>query len=108
LAGTVVPVPIVFVFKTQKISYFPFVWHQNAYNFSIYTVSFIKNVYLFWINLHFHCLGALSAGNCVIIKPSEISAATAEALAKLIPQYLDKECVKVKSLVRYVVDPDPP
>jgi hypothetical protein len=51
----------------------------------------------------------LSAGNCVIIKPSEISAATAEALAKLIPQYLDKECVKVKSLVflSSVLDPDP-
>ncbi len=56
-------------------------------------------LHFFRISLCFHCSGALSAGNCVIIKPSEISAATAEALAKLIPQYLDKECVKVKSLV---------
>ena len=31
----------------------------------------------------------------MLIKPSELSPATADAIAKLIPQYLDKECVKV-------------
>ncbi|XP_042221629.1 aldehyde dehydrogenase, dimeric NADP-preferring-like [Homarus americanus] len=39
--------------------------------------------------------GALAAGNAVILKPSEVSPATASALAKLIPLYLDKECVQV-------------
>jgi len=40
-------------------------------------------------------LPAIAAGNCVIIKPSEISAATAQALADLVPKYLDNDCVKV-------------
>ncbi|XP_068725060.1 aldehyde dehydrogenase, dimeric NADP-preferring-like [Montipora capricornis] len=39
--------------------------------------------------------GAIAAGNCTIIKPSEISGASAELLEKLIPQYLDEECVAV-------------
>ena len=40
-------------------------------------------------------LPAIAAGNCVVIKPSEISAATAQALADLLPLYLDNDCVKV-------------
>lgn len=39
--------------------------------------------------------GAIAAGNCVIIKPSEISAATSEIIAKLLPKYLDNECYRV-------------
>lgn len=39
--------------------------------------------------------GAIAAGNCVIIKPSEVSPATAETIAALIPKYLDKECYHV-------------
>lgn len=35
-------------------------------------------------------LGAIAAGNCAILKPSEISSASSELLANLIPQYLDK------------------
>lgn len=31
-----------------------------------------------------------STGNCAIIKPSEISAAAAQLIEKLIPQYLDQ------------------
>merc|ERR1712107_726756 len=31
----------------------------------------------------------IGAGNCVLIKPSEVSPATAQAMADLIPQYLD-------------------
>ena len=33
--------------------------------------------------------GAIAAGNCVIIKPSELAPATAELMAKMIPRYLD-------------------
>jgi hypothetical protein len=51
--------------------------------------------HLWFLNRERLCAGALSAGNCVIIKPSEISSATAEAIARLVPQYLDKDCVKV-------------
>lgn len=34
-------------------------------------------------------MGALAAGNCVILKPSEVSQATSKLIAEIIPQYLD-------------------
>ncbi|KAI4485635.1 hypothetical protein M0802_012647 [Mischocyttarus mexicanus] len=40
-------------------------------------------------------IGAIAAGNCVIIKPSEIAEATATLLAEMIPKYLDTECYRV-------------
>nr|CAD7425179.1 unnamed protein product [Timema monikensis] len=39
--------------------------------------------------------GAISAGNTVIIKPSEVAPATAALIAKLIPKYLDPTCYAV-------------
>eukprot|EP00092_Neocalanus_flemingeri_P035637 GFUD01038800.1.p1 GENE.GFUD01038800.1~~GFUD01038800.1.p1 ORF type:complete len:510 (-),score=146.39 GFUD01038800.1:299-1828(-) len=39
--------------------------------------------------------GAISAGNCVIIKPSELAPATSSIIATLIPRYLDQECFQV-------------
>lgn len=46
-------------------------------------------------------IGALAAGNCVIIKPSELSSATSQVMAKIIPKYLDNVCIARKSC--YVV-----
>jgi aldehyde dehydrogenase (NAD+) len=40
-------------------------------------------------------LGAIAAGNCALLKPSELSTASEKLLAKLIPQYLDTDCYKV-------------
>ena len=40
-------------------------------------------------------VGALAAGNCVVLKPSEHAAATSALLAHLIPKYLDSEAVAV-------------
>ena len=40
-------------------------------------------------------LPAIAAGNAVILKPSEISPATAKALEDLVPKYLDTSCIKV-------------
>ena len=34
-------------------------------------------------------LGAVAAGNCAVIKPSEISAATEKLMYNLIPKYMD-------------------
>ena len=34
--------------------------------------------------------GAIAAGNCVIIKPSEVSPASAKVIAELVPKYLDQ------------------
>uniref|UniRef100_A0A0P6DZQ0 Aldehyde dehydrogenase n=1 Tax=Daphnia magna TaxID=35525 RepID=A0A0P6DZQ0_9CRUS len=39
--------------------------------------------------------GAIAAGNCVIIKPSEIAPASSKLLEELIPRYLDSECFQV-------------
>lgn len=41
--------------------------------------------------------GAIAAGNCVIIKPSEVAAATAKFMADTIPKYLDRDCYHVVS-----------
>ncbi|XP_006860905.1 PREDICTED: aldehyde dehydrogenase family 3 member B1-like isoform X2 [Chrysochloris asiatica] len=40
-------------------------------------------------------VGALAAGNCVILKPSEISKSTEKVLAEVLPQYLDQSCFAV-------------
>ncbi|XP_054630398.1 aldehyde dehydrogenase family 3 member B1 isoform X3 [Dunckerocampus dactyliophorus] len=40
-------------------------------------------------------VGAISAGNCAIISPSECTAHTARLLHRLVPSYLDNECFHV-------------
>ena len=40
-------------------------------------------------------VGAIAAGNCAIIKPSEVVPATSALLAERLPQYLDPECVQI-------------
>ncbi|XP_027027671.1 aldehyde dehydrogenase family 3 member B1 [Tachysurus fulvidraco] len=40
-------------------------------------------------------IAAISAGNCAILKPSEISQATEQLLSELIPKYLSQECFAV-------------
>uniref|UniRef100_A0A8D0GTN5 Aldehyde dehydrogenase n=1 Tax=Sphenodon punctatus TaxID=8508 RepID=A0A8D0GTN5_SPHPU len=40
-------------------------------------------------------VGAIAAGNCVIVKPSEISSCTEKLLAELLPTYLDQDCYAV-------------
>lgn len=40
-------------------------------------------------------LGALAAGNCVVLKPSEVAPATSRILADLLPQYLSPDAVAV-------------
>ncbi|MFJ2758991.1 aldehyde dehydrogenase family protein [Nocardioides sp. NPDC087217] len=40
-------------------------------------------------------LAAVSAGNAVVVKPSEMAPATSALLSRLLPEYLDPEAVKV-------------
>eukprot|EP00741_Cyanophora_paradoxa_P012602 tig00020614_g12177.t1 len=40
---------------------------------------------------------AIAAGNCVVCKPSEVSEHSAALMAKLLPRYMDRECIKIVS-----------
>ena len=40
-------------------------------------------------------IGAIAAGNAVVLKPSEIAPATSSLFAKLLPGYIDSSCIKV-------------
>ncbi|WP_045557806.1 aldehyde dehydrogenase family protein [Streptomyces sp. FxanaA7] len=40
-------------------------------------------------------VAAVAAGNCAVLKPSELAPATSALLARLVPRYLDPEAVKV-------------
>lgn len=40
-------------------------------------------------------MSAISAGNCALIKPSELSPATSACMQVLVEKYLDKRCIKV-------------
>ncbi len=40
-------------------------------------------------------VAAISAGNAVVVKPSEVAAATGEVIARLVPQYVDRRAVSV-------------
>ncbi|MFI6516915.1 aldehyde dehydrogenase family protein [Spirillospora sp. NPDC050679] len=40
-------------------------------------------------------VGALAAGDCVVLKPSELAPATSAALARLLPEYLDGDAAAV-------------
>jgi aldehyde dehydrogenase (NAD+) len=40
-------------------------------------------------------VAAVAAGNCAVIKPSELAPATSALLARLLPQYVDSEAIRV-------------
>ncbi|KAL6073306.1 aldehyde dehydrogenase 3, member A2 [Balamuthia mandrillaris] len=40
-------------------------------------------------------VGAIAAGNCVVLKPSEVSAACSNVLANLLTKYMDQDCIRV-------------
>jgi aldehyde dehydrogenase (NAD+) len=40
-------------------------------------------------------IGALAAGNCAVIKPSEVAPATSALLAETLPRYVDPDCVRI-------------
>jgi aldehyde dehydrogenase (NAD+) len=40
-------------------------------------------------------IGAIAAGNAVVLKPSEVSPTTSSLLAELLPRYVDNTCIKV-------------
>lgn len=50
--------------------------------------------YPFLLNLS-PLIGAIAAGNCVIIKPSELASHSAAAVGRMIANYLDNDCIRV-------------
>ncbi|CAL1533517.1 unnamed protein product [Lymnaea stagnalis] len=40
-------------------------------------------------------IGAIAAGNCAVLKPSEMAEETARFLEEVVPKYLDNDCVRV-------------
>lgn len=40
-------------------------------------------------------IAAIAAGNCAILKPSELAEETSHLIARLVPQYMDTNCVEV-------------
>jgi len=59
-------------------------------------VILILSPWNFPIDLSLKTIGmAVAAGNCCLLKPSEVASASEEALARLIPKYLDTEAVQV-------------
>ncbi len=40
-------------------------------------------------------IGALAGGNCVVVKPSEVAPASSAVMARLLPKYLDRDCVRI-------------
>jgi aldehyde dehydrogenase (NAD+) len=40
-------------------------------------------------------MGAVAAGNCAVVKPSEVAPETSSFIARRLPQYVDADCIKV-------------
>jgi aldehyde dehydrogenase (NAD+) len=40
-------------------------------------------------------IGAIAAGNCAVVKPSEVAPHTSAALARIVPEFLDPECIAI-------------
>ncbi len=38
---------------------------------------------------------AIAAGNCAVLKPSELAPATSALMARIVPEYMDSDCVRV-------------
>ena len=61
-----------------------------------YGVALIISPFNFPINLSLvPIIGAIASGNCVLLKPSELSTNCEKLLCTLIPKYMDGECIKV-------------
>lgn len=83
--------------KPQKVSFpLPVQPASGAIIAEPFGVVLIFSSWNFPINLAFEPLiGAIAAGNAVVLKLSEVAPAVSMLLAKLIPLYLDKHAIKV-------------
>jgi acyl-CoA reductase-like NAD-dependent aldehyde dehydrogenase len=47
-------------------------------------------------------VGAIAAGNCVVIKPGSYAAHSSNVMARLVPKYMDTDCIRVCEGNRHV------
>ncbi|KAM6134147.1 aldehyde dehydrogenase family 3 member B1-like [Phoenicopterus ruber ruber] len=64
---------------------------KDPYGVVLIIASWSYPIYLLLAPL----IGAIAAGNCAVIKPSEIAKNTERLLAEALPSYLDKDCFAV-------------
>lgn len=77
-------VPIMLLPATSEVVYEP------------YGVALIIGAFNYPVNLVLSPLvGAICAGNCCVIKPSELAPACEAFLVKILPKYLDNDCYKI-------------
>lgn len=83
--------------KPEKVTKPPAVMLDTAYiQYEPFGVTLIMGAWNYPVTLLLNPLvGAICAGNCAILKPSEVAPATAKIMAELIPRYLDKDCFPV-------------
>jgi aldehyde dehydrogenase (NAD+) len=76
---------------------FPLLWPgKSKIHFEPYGSVFIISPWNYpWLLTFLPLVGAISAGNCVIVKPSEISTHTEALIIKLIRQYFPSEYISV-------------
>ncbi|CAG0916821.1 unnamed protein product [Notodromas monacha] len=61
-----------------------------------YGVALVMGAWNYPVSLTFTPVtGAIAAGNCVVIKPSDVAPNTAQLFSELISKYLDSSCYKV-------------
>lgn len=81
---TYTAVPALFMPATSEIIYEP------------YGVTLVIGAFNYPLLLTLSPLiGAIAAGNCAMIKPSEMATASEKVLADLLPKYLDQNCYQV-------------
>ncbi len=68
----------------------------SEYTYEPYGVCLIISAFNYPISLAFQPLiGAICAGNCAVLKPSEVSTACEALITELMPKYLEPDCYKV-------------
>ncbi|XP_032849890.2 aldehyde dehydrogenase family 3 member B1 [Tyto alba] len=64
---------------------------KDPYGVVLIIASWNYPIHLFLVPL----IGAIAAGNCVVVKPSEMTKNTEKLIAEALPSYVDKDCFAV-------------
>lgn len=82
--------------RSQRVSYCPSVHSTIQYGLPL-DLSYVPCPFpsrLFRAQLFFK-IGAIAAGNCIVLKPSELAPAISGLIAELVPKYMDSDVIRV-------------